>query len=507
MDRRASGGQGEPAELWLPPAEFDGFVLESLIGRGGMGAVYAAHERQLDRAVAIKVVLDLDLDWTTRNRFLVEARAIARITHPNIVAIYRIGEVDARPYIAYELVRGRSLDKLPHPMPWHDVLPIAIGLARGLAAAHRRGVLHRDIKPANAILADDGLVKLLDFGLAKVVGGRTTLDAIDEPAIVSSRWDPLSSSTLDLAAVVIGEHTRPLEATAAQAATLDGLPVGASLTRTGWVLGTPAYMPPELWTGADASPRSDVYALGLLVYELSAGALPHAEIPPRELKTKLPSFDAPPLRSKRADVPEPFAEIVDRCVRRLPEERYADAGEVCDALEELEALLRSLRMLPGRDPRANAPPRDDDGIALVEASFARVAPRAQELIAGFYDRLFARTPEIRHLFPADMAEQRFKLESALQLAVESLRKPDRLAALIEHIGRRHAAYGVEPAHLAHFAPPLVATLAELDGAHWSDATRDAWDRALQLLVEVMLRGLRSARSGEITPASGAGPVG
>jgi serine/threonine protein kinase len=136
---------------WTPPAEFDGYRLIRLLGSGAMGEVHLALDTLLDRHVAIKFILQTEEDPNARARFMVEARAIARLQHPNVVAVYRVGEVQGWPYLVYEFVRGVGLDELPAPVPWEQALSIGMGLARGLATAHQRGVLHRDIKPANVI--------------------------------------------------------------------------------------------------------------------------------------------------------------------------------------------------------------------------------------------------------------------------------------------------------------------------------------------------------------------
>src|ERR1044071_7650300 len=152
---------------WRPPDEFEEYRLVRLLGRGAMGEVYLARDSLLDRPVAVKFVRAEDP--IARARLFDEARAIARLQHPNVVAIYRVAEVAGHPYLVSEYVRGRPLDQLDRPAPSRQVLELALDLARGLAAAHRCGVLHRDVKPANAMLTDDGRGKLLDFGLARVV--------------------------------------------------------------------------------------------------------------------------------------------------------------------------------------------------------------------------------------------------------------------------------------------------------------------------------------------------
>ncbi|MCP3103721.1 SUMF1/EgtB/PvdO family nonheme iron enzyme [Myxococcus sp. K15C18031901] len=153
-----------------PPREFEEYQLLRPLGRGAMGQVFLAKDLLLERLVAVKFIATPEgrrPDATARARFFQEARAIARLQHPNVVAIHRVGEVRGQPFLVSELIRGEPLDRLPLPVEGARLLRLAIGLARGLAAAHRCGVLHRDIKPANAILSEDGEVKLLDFGLAE----------------------------------------------------------------------------------------------------------------------------------------------------------------------------------------------------------------------------------------------------------------------------------------------------------------------------------------------------
>ncbi|MFO0573152.1 MAG: SUMF1/EgtB/PvdO family nonheme iron enzyme [Polyangia bacterium] len=162
-------GEGATGAGWAPPKQFDEYRLLWPLSRGGMGEVYLGHDTLLDRPVAIKFISAINPDSAIREQFLNEARAAARLQHPNVVTIYRVGEVDGRPLIVSEYVRGQNLDAVPKPLPWRRALEIGLGLARGLAAAHRRGVLHRDIKPGNVILSSDGEIKLLDFGLAEFV--------------------------------------------------------------------------------------------------------------------------------------------------------------------------------------------------------------------------------------------------------------------------------------------------------------------------------------------------
>src|SRR5688572_18542992 len=140
------------APSWVPPGEFDEYRLLRRLGHGAMGQVWLAHDTLLDRQVAIKLVGNHSLDADSRERFLIEARAIARLAHPSVVAIQQVGTLDGTPYAVTELVEGESLDRITKPLPYDKVLTIALDLARGLAAAHRAGILHRDIKPANAMI-------------------------------------------------------------------------------------------------------------------------------------------------------------------------------------------------------------------------------------------------------------------------------------------------------------------------------------------------------------------
>jgi serine/threonine protein kinase/formylglycine-generating enzyme required for sulfatase activity len=301
------GARAVAPELGL--FEFDGYRLVKPIGEGAMGQVYLGHDTLLDRAVAIKFVAAGSPDAATRERFRIEARAIARLQHPNVVAIYRVGELDGRPYLISEYVRGRNLAQLALPLAPARVVRIGLGLSRGLAAAHRRGVLHRDLKPANAILDDDDEVKLLDFGLAK----------LEPPSAVAD--------TLPARPPVIAAE-RP-------AATLDGGAQSPQLTSPGSLVGTPLYMAPEIWLGQVATARSDIYSIGVILFELSAGRMPHREPSVAKLGVQVMSRDAPPLRDVAPTIDPALAAIVDRCLKREPEARFATADELRDAFEQL----------------------------------------------------------------------------------------------------------------------------------------------------------------------------
>ncbi len=296
-----------PSAGWQPPREFDEYRLLRPLGRGRTGHVYLAHDTLLERTVAVKFIPTLDDE--TLSRFLIEARAAARLQHPNVATLYRAGQFEDLPYLVSEYIRGTSLDRLPRPQPWQRVLDIGIGLARGLAAAHRRNVLHRDIKPANAILEESGEVKLLDFGLAKL------LDAPPEPPGDAPDGAPEAPPDGQ-------EASGDLE--------LPSLPHGT-------LVGTPYFMSPETWRKEPASVRSDLFSLGALLYELAAGQGPFRHVPLQELPRALQEQQARPLLSAAPGVEPRFAAVVDRCLRREPTERFASADALLEALEDLRA--------------------------------------------------------------------------------------------------------------------------------------------------------------------------
>jgi eukaryotic-like serine/threonine-protein kinase len=442
---------------WAPPTAFDQFTVSKPLGQGGMGHVYLGHDTSLDRAVALKVIGQAEPRSDARERFLVEARAIARLQHPNVVAIYRIGEVEGRPYIAYELVAGASLDRLPKPLHWANVVRIAVGVARGLEAVHRAGILHRDLKPGNIMLSDTGAVKLLDFGLAKLAG--------DDGAAAEGPLGGFDGHASEAAGDKRG------------------------LTRPGVLMGTPAYLAPELWRGEPASPRSDVYALGLVLYELLTGSLPHASLSQEELAaTRRP---LPSVRSRRGDVPESLADIIDRCVRTEAAERFPSAIELCHELESVEAVFLPL----SKD--VDAISLDGDSL-LIAASLSRVTSGEREFAETLYTRLFSSYPALRPMFPSEMTDQRAKLTHALRLAADGLRQPERLTPVLEDLGRRHSSYGVSFQDLEALGDVLVTTLREHEREVWSEDLERAWRRAYSFVSAAMRRGYSQADATQVT---------
>ncbi|HEX3475477.1 MAG TPA: bifunctional serine/threonine-protein kinase/formylglycine-generating enzyme family protein [Kofleriaceae bacterium] len=280
----------ELARTWTPPFELDEYRLLRPLGDGGMGSVWLAQDRLLDRLVAIKFIAHAAPDPATRERFAIEARAAARLSHVNVVTVHRFGEVAGRPYLVSEYLRGDSLDAIARPVSWERSLDIGIEIARGLAAAHRAGIVHRDIKPANAILTADGHAKLVDFGLAKL--GR------------------------DDAALAAGPAA--------------GDPV-AALTQPGAIAGTPRYLAPEVRAGEPATRASDVYQVGCILYELLTGRAPILDVPE-------PGAEVPSLVDRVPGAAARLAAVVDRCLRPDPGQRFASGDDLREALERLATV-------------------------------------------------------------------------------------------------------------------------------------------------------------------------
>lgn len=289
-----ASGAAPLAPAWSElPVTIDEFRLEALLGQGAMGRVYRAWDTQLGRAVAFKLPLAQSGSQRARADILAEAKALAQIQHPNVVSCYQAGLYAGFPYVVFELVDGQSLAELPLPVPFDKLMKIALDLASGLSAAHRNGVLHRDIKPANAVMAADGVVKLVDFGLA-------------------------------------------LHLTA-ERAVADSFAAGQHLThgRTGAIVGTPAFMAPEQWRGEPASAASDLYSLGALLYMLWSGHPPHQARDYEDLRISLERNTPEPLPAHNQEEAQ-LARIVMRCLERNPQDRFASAEELNHTLVHIK---------------------------------------------------------------------------------------------------------------------------------------------------------------------------
>jgi len=275
------------------------------IGAGGMGVVYRALDTHLDRTVAIKVlrpeaVEDAERKW----RFVREAKAASALNHPHIVTIHDIDSDGGVDFMVMEYVAGTSLDRVipPSGLPVEQALDLAEQMASALGAAHAAGIVHRDVKPANVMVGPGGRVKVLDFGLAKLV----------EPLAA-----PGSSDTRD---------------STATAATVE------ARTRQGAILGTIAYMSPEQAQGHPVDARSDVFSLGSVLYEMLAGRRPFQGDSHLLTLAAILRDPAPPLKTFRTDVPPDLQSVVLRSLEKRPENRYASASEMAADIARLRAV-------------------------------------------------------------------------------------------------------------------------------------------------------------------------
>ncbi len=301
------------------------------LGAGGMGEVFLARDLKLERDIALKVLPShLATDRSRLRRFEREARALAAVSHPNIVKIFSVEEDCGLHFLTMELVEGQTLaDLIPNNgMEIHRFLGFSVALASALAAAHENGIIHRDLKPANIMCGSRGTVKVLDFGLAKIhhaaepfnpPSDRVT-DA-DRPAVP---LDPSSSLEETI-------PSPPTEVGTGNTATADD----SELTRKGRVPGTVPYMSPEQLRREPLDHRSDLFSLGSIFYEMAVGVRPFTGKDIGDLAICILTQDPPPLPGLRSDLPKELIQIIDRCLAKSVEERYRSANEIRGALESL----------------------------------------------------------------------------------------------------------------------------------------------------------------------------
>jgi TolB-like protein len=301
------------------------YEITAKLGEGGMGEVYRARDARLARDVAVKVLpAAVAADPERLERFRREARAVAALSHPGIVTLYSIDEADGVTFLTMELVEGDTLDRqvTASGLPVERVVEIGLALSDALAGAHEKGIVHRDLKPANVMVDGRGRVKILDFGLAKA--------AAQTPLVA----DPTAETLLG--------------------------------TRAGILVGTLPYMSPEQLRDEPLDARSDIFSLGVLLYELVAGERPFRGATPAELSGAILRDAPPPLGQRRPEVSADFERILLRCLEKSSRDRLASASAVH---EELRLLRRD-----GSGTRAAAPA----ALAIAVLPFSDMSPRRDQ---------------------------------------------------------------------------------------------------------------------------------
>ena len=402
------------------PTHIGRYQIEATLGRGAMGVVYAAHDPVIDRKVAIKLVRADLLEGGDRAdyvaRFQQEARAAGRCAHPNIVGVYDFALHDGNPYIAMEFIEGIALsqvDQEHRTLTIRQAIDIVAQALDGLGAAHALGVIHRDIKPANIMLADNGRVKVTDFGISRIES--------------------------------------------------------SSMTGAGAIVGTPSYMSPEQCRGDPVDARSDIFSTGVVLYELVTGHKPFTGKTQHEVWRKLLDEEPVDPASLKPDAPEHLHATIRRALAKRPEARFASAMEMAAALRGTAAMADSdLTVIAARAPSVGL---DLDGstISAIERQLARyVGP-----IAGYLVRNAARKSDsvetLRKTLASaiDKAENRARFSDDVQAslnhgATQSIVRP---AAVILAEADLELARQILTRHLGPVARVLVKRAAvNCDGA-------------------------------------------
>ncbi len=296
------------------------YHITAAIGAGGMGEVYRATDTKLGREVALKVLpAEMAARADRLERFRREAKALATLDHPGIVTVFSVEEAEGVHFLTMQLVEGESLDRLipEGGLPVDRILEIATALAEALAAAHEKGIVHRDLKPGNVMVAADGRVKVLDFGLAKIASSKP-----DEP--------------------------------------LDSEMATALHTREGVVMGTVPYMSPEQIAGRAVDHRTDIFSLGVMLYEMATGKRPFAGASSVELLSSILKDTPPPLSETKPGLPARLDQVVSRCLEKAPGRRLQRAS---DLHGELRALRREIDSGRAASPAAGSRPASSPGRA------------------------------------------------------------------------------------------------------------------------------------------------
>src|SRR3989441_10780510 len=277
------------------------YEIRSMIGEGGMGEVYLAHDAQLDRTVALKILsAEIARDQQRLYRFLQEARAASKLKSANVAHIYEIGEVEKHHFIAMEYVEGEPLNKRMggRPMEAAEIVKLGIQIARALEEAHSKGIAHRDIKPQNIIVTSDAEVKMLDFGLAKLSGVPSETDLTPESELATK-----------------------------------------VKTSPGVVMGTVNYMSPEQAMGRETDHRTDIFSLGVVLYEMATGRVPFSGASLTETIDRIAHAQPEAIARFNYNVPPELEVIIKKALRKNRDERYQSARDLLVDLRDLEREL------------------------------------------------------------------------------------------------------------------------------------------------------------------------
>jgi serine/threonine protein kinase len=300
------------------------YEIQSPLGTGGMGEVYRARDNRLGRDVALKILPESFAGEGDRlHRFEQEARAIAALNHPNILAIFDTGQDNGSPFLVSELLEGETLRTVLDrgAMPQRKTINYGVQIAEGLAAAHAKGVVHRDLKPENVFVTKDARIKILDFGLAKLA------QEVDKAR-----------------------------------AKADGVTLTSSSTAAGVVMGTASYMAPEQVRGEATDPRTDIFAFGAVLYEMLSGNRVFRRDTAAETMTAVLREDPPDLSDCGQPVSSSLERIARRCLEKNPEQRFQSAKDLSFALEVLSGVSQTTSARP-------APP---EGVSLRRGSSSKL---------------------------------------------------------------------------------------------------------------------------------------
>jgi serine/threonine protein kinase/cytochrome c-type biogenesis protein CcmH/NrfG len=340
-----------------PGTRLGAYEIVGLLGSGGMGDVYRAHDPRLGRDVALKRVSDAFAGDPDRMvRFEREARAVAALSHPNIVTLFALEESGGERYFVMELVDGRRLDEIIEPggLPAAQALDVAIALADALVTAHSRGIVHRDLKPANVMITRDGRPKVLDFGLARIDDGSAQIESSQALTVQS----PVSSA--------------------------------------GQVVGTVPYMAPEQVRGEPSDARTDLFALGVVLYEMLTGSRPFGGSTPADVTSSILRDRPTPVVDLRTDLPDELQEVVSRCLEKDRERRYETARAVRADLERIRRGLAAIE--PARaERRRRVDPAEVPSIAVLPFANRSHDPEDEYFADGLADELLNVLAKIRGL--------------------------------------------------------------------------------------------------------------